>query len=139
MMQRILFVLVIVTSLFVVAQQTQVNKTTAPQTSPASGKEMYNAYCASCHGTDGKGNGPAASAMKTAPTDLTQLSKNNNGKFPSDRVYESIKGGTGTSAHGSKDMPTWGPVFRRLSSSRDAEVHQRIVNLSKYIESLQGK
>ena len=42
-------------------------------TSPASGSEMYQSYCAVCHGVDGKGNGPAAQALKTQPTDLTML------------------------------------------------------------------
>ena len=46
-------------------------------TSPVSGKDMYKAYCAVCHGTDGKGGGPAASALKIPPADLTLLSKNN--------------------------------------------------------------
>ena len=55
-------------------------------TSAASGKEMYESYCAVCHGTDGKGNGPAASALKTPSTDLTTLSKNNGGKYPSLKV-----------------------------------------------------
>src|ERR1700692_3421848 len=50
-------------------------------TSPVSGKDMYTAYCAVCHGTDGKGGGPAASALKTPPSDLTLLSKNNGGKY----------------------------------------------------------
>ena len=56
-------------------------------TSPVSGKDMYVAYCAVCHGTDGKGVGPAASALKVPPTDLSSLSKNNGGKYPSLRGY----------------------------------------------------
>ena len=55
-------------------------------TSPASGGEMYKTYCAVCHGTDGKGGGPAASALKVPPTDLTQLSKKNGGKYPGLKV-----------------------------------------------------
>ncbi len=51
-------------------------------TSAASGQEMYNSYCAVCHGKDGKGNGPAAEALKVPPTDLTSLAKNNGGKYP---------------------------------------------------------
>lgn len=121
------------------AQDQKIKKTTAPHTSPASGKQMYAAYCASCHGADGKGNGPAASALKTAPTDLTQIQKSNGGKFPSDHVYEVINGRASTPAHGSAEMPVWGPVFRRLSSSRDAEVQQRITNLTEYIQSMQQK
>ena len=60
-------------------------------TSPVSGKDMYTAYCAVCHGTDGKGGGPAASALKVAPTDLALLSKNNGGKYPSLKVEASIR------------------------------------------------
>jgi len=61
-------------------------------TSPASGKEMYTSYCAVCHGTDGKGGGPAASALKTAPSDLTTLTKNNGGKFPLTHTAKVIAG-----------------------------------------------
>ncbi|MGA2457115.1 MAG: c-type cytochrome, partial [Terriglobales bacterium] len=60
-------------------------------TSPVSGKDMYTAYCAVCHGTDGKGGGPAASALKVPPNDLTLLSKNNGGKYPSMKVSSSIR------------------------------------------------
>ena len=42
----------------------------APYTRASSGKDMYLAYCASCHGKDGKGNGPAASALKSVPNRL---------------------------------------------------------------------
>ncbi len=108
-------------------------------TSPVSGKDMYTTYCAVCHGTDGKGGGPAASALKVPPTDLTLLSKNNGGKYPSIKVAASIRGESATPAHGSKEMPVWGALFWSVSSGHEGEVQQRVVNLTKYIESLQTK
>ena len=76
----LLGMLVVATSLCQAQAQTDqkpvVKSTTIKQTNPTSGKEMFTEYCAPCHGVDGKGNGPAASAMKIPPTDLTQLAKN---------------------------------------------------------------
>jgi len=108
-------------------------------TSPVSGKEMYTTYCAVCHGTDGKGGGPAASALKAPPSDLTVLSKNNGGKYPALKVTAAIHGEGGVPAHGSKEMPVWGTLFFNLSGGHESEVQQRVTNLSKYIESLQQK
>lgn len=108
-------------------------------TSPVSGKDMYVAYCAVCHGADGKGGGPAASALKVAPTDLTLLSKNNGGKYPALKVSASIRGEGDLPAHGSKDMPVWGSLFWKMSSGHEGEVQQRVANLTKYVESLQEK
>jgi mono/diheme cytochrome c family protein len=108
-------------------------------TSPASGKDMYTAYCATCHGTDGKGNGPAASALKVPPANLTTLSSRNGGKFPSLKVSGAIRGDSTISAHGSKDMPVWGSLFWSISNGHESEVQQRITNLTKYVESLQAK
>jgi mono/diheme cytochrome c family protein len=108
-------------------------------TSAASGKEMYVSYCAVCHGTDGKGNGPAASALKTLPADLATLSKNNGGEFPSLKVSQAIRGDANVVAHGTKEMPVWGSLFRDLSQGHEGEVQQRINNLTKYVESLQEK
>jgi mono/diheme cytochrome c family protein len=139
MRSRILVAFVLATSFVLVAQEQTVRKTTAPHTSAASGKEMFAAYCASCHGADGKGKGPAASALKTPPSDLTVIQKANGGKFPSDHVFEIINGRASTPAHGSADMPVWGPIFRRLSGSHDAEVQQRVSNLTDYIRSMQQK
>jgi len=109
------------------------------ETSPASGKEMYTTYCAVCHGTDGKGGGPAASALKVPPTDLTQLSKNNGGKYPGLKVSAAIRGEGDIPAHGTKDMPVWGSLFWTMSHGHEGEVQQRVANLTKYIESLQAK
>lgn len=108
-------------------------------TSPASGAEMYKTYCAVCHGTDGKGDGPAASALKVRPTDLTQLSKNNGGKFPALKVMSALRGEGDVPAHGTKDMPVWGSLFWNMSHGHAGEVQQREANLTKYIESLQQK
>ncbi|MFZ0735213.1 MAG: c-type cytochrome [Candidatus Sulfotelmatobacter sp.] len=104
-----------------------------------SGKAMFNSYCAVCHGTDAKGNGPAASAMKTPPTDLTVLAKNNGGKYPAAHVAAVIKGQASLSSHGSPDMPVWGPLFSSIDQGHEAQVQQRIANLVSYIESQQGK
>ncbi len=120
-------------------QTKTVQHTTIKPTSAASGKEMYTSYCAVCHGTDGKGGGPAASALKAAPADLTLLSKNNGGKYPAMKVTSTIRGTSDLAAHGSKDMPVWGPLFWGISNGHEGEVQQRIANLTHYIETLQAK
>lgn len=109
------------------------------QSTPAnSGSRMFGEYCASCHGLDGKGGGPAASALKVAPPDLTLLARENGGKYPHLVVVNAIQDGAG-SAHGSKDMPVWGPIFHSLSPKGNPAVQQRISNLTTYIETLQVK
>jgi len=108
-------------------------------TSPASGKEMFTNYCASCHGTDGKGNGPAAPALKTTPANLTILSQQNGGKYPALKVSSILRGDADLPAHGSKEMPVWGPLFRSVSGGHESQIQQRITNFTKYIESLQAK
>jgi mono/diheme cytochrome c family protein len=116
-----------------------IQKTPVGRTSASSGKQMYWAYCAACHGTDGKGDGPASAALKSRPLDLTDLAKRNGGKFPELRVFGAINGDLHVTAHGSKNMPTWGVVFGQMDSTDFARVKLRIRNLTKYIESLQAK
>ena len=108
-------------------------------TSPASGKEMFVSYCASCHGKDAKGDGPAANALKQLPADLTTLAKRNGGKYPTDKVNTILRGQTKLMAHGDQEMPVWGPVFWRLSQGHEEQVQMRIANLNRYLESLQEK
>jgi mono/diheme cytochrome c family protein len=150
-MKRILSILaaVAISSLFVAAQAvksdtskdsaptTEIRKVAAPQTSATDGQANYKAYCAACHGVSGKGDGPAASALKVPPTDLTRLAANAGGKFPTMHVETMIRNADNPS-HGSKDMPIWGPVFRSLSSGNQAQVELRVSNLTKYIEALQA-
>jgi mono/diheme cytochrome c family protein len=117
---------------------TAIKKVQPSRTSPSSGKDMFTTYCAVCHGTDAKGGGPAVAALKMPPPDLTTMTKRNGGKFPELRVFNTISGDVNMPAHGSKDMPVWGDVFR--SMERDSAAQQmRMSNLTKYIESLQSK
>jgi mono/diheme cytochrome c family protein len=117
----------------------QIKHMPAPYSNPTSGKEMYNAYCASCHGTNGHGDGPAASALKSQPTDLTLLAAKNGGVFPEAHVAAVIQGTALTAAHGGKDMPVWGPVFLALGQHQSTQVQLRIHNLVQYLKSIQKK
>jgi mono/diheme cytochrome c family protein len=104
------------------------------------GQDLFGFYCATCHGADAKGKGPVAQALKTPPPDLTQLTKRSGGAFPRARVTQFVAGG-GTmpsGAHGSTEMPVWGPIFLSLDPS-DRMTIIRIENLVQYLESLQVK
>jgi len=100
--------------------------------------ESFNFYCAPCHGQDGAGDGPVASELRTQPANLTTLAERNGGSFPRDRVRGFITGtGRPVGAHGSSEMPVWGPAFRALDAS-DARARVRIDGLVSHIEDLQA-
>ena len=102
------------------------------------GPDLFRAHCAACHGLDAKGAGPLASALKTKVADLTVLTKNNGGQFPSARVRKTITGDDVLASHGSRDMPIWGPIFHQIESDQDFG-NVRLQNLVKYLESIQQK
>jgi len=99
------------------------------------GHQLYNQYCRSCHGDDAKGDGPAASALKVQPTDLTQIAKKYNG-FPTEKVMDYIDGEKYAVGHGSREMPVWGKRFRR-SPGGEKGSQSEIVLLTGYLESIQ--
>lgn len=117
---------------------TAIKKVPVSRSSATSGKDMFATYCAVCHGKDAKGGGPAVAALKTLPPDLTTMSKRNGGRFPELRVFNTINGDVNMPAHGSKDMPVWGDVFRSIEKDSAAQ-QMRVSNLTKFIESLQTK
>ncbi len=114
-------------------------KVPAPQTAAASGKQTYMHYCASCHGADARGDGPAAVILKTTPPDLTVLAKRHGGKFPHEYVSDVLRFGTRIIAHGSSDMPIWGPIFASMDGYDEVAVRKRIRDLSEFLASLQQK
>jgi len=103
------------------------------------GKEMFKQYCAACHGLDAKGHGPARAALKVPAADLTTLAKRHDGTFPYDYVSNILRFGPGVAAHGSADMPTWGPIFQYMDNYNQSAVQKRVKNLCDYIASLQEK
>jgi mono/diheme cytochrome c family protein len=102
------------------------------------GQQLFRTYCASCHGLDGRGNGPVASALKDPPADLTMIAGRNGGVFPRDRVTAFVTNGDrSTAAHGSQEMPVWGPTFTALAPGSFKPVNDRIRSVVAYIESIQ--
>lgn len=102
------------------------------------GAGQFRVYCAVCHGDGGTGNGPLAESMRVKPSDLTAITRNNKGTFPTDQVFRTIDGRDPVKGHGGPDMPVWGDAFARsgTDSSPDA-VRGRIEALVRYIERLQ--
>ena len=116
----------------------KIKKIPAHATTALTGQDLFREYCAVCHGTDGKVGGPAAAALKMKPADLTLISRKNGGKYPEIRVQRVINGEDDVMAHGSRDMPIWGQIFRHMNSNEDLG-SVRIYNLVKYIEQIQAK
>ncbi len=109
---------------------------TAPRIQSVEGVDTYKAYCAVCHGPQAKGNGPAATALKKVPADLTTIAKRNGGTFSASDVEAVIMGQQVMASHGSRDMPIWGPVFRSLASD-PSFMKLRVQNLVDYLKSIQ--
>jgi mono/diheme cytochrome c family protein len=102
-------------------------------------RQNFYEYCASCHGPMGRGDGPVAGELKTRPTDLTQLAKNNNGQFPYVRVRAVIDGrGQGLGIHGPAEMPVWGQRFSQEGGT-DPQVRGKILSIVDYLVSIQEK
>jgi mono/diheme cytochrome c family protein len=120
------------------SQSKEVKKAPVQTTAADSGSEMLRSYCAPCHGTDGKENGPAATSLKNPPANLRELAKKNKGEFPADHVATVLRSGV-SGAHGSSDMPVWGPLFTEVSGRDQGLVQMRISNLVRYLESIQEK
>jgi len=124
------------------AQPQTRRKTLTPQELPplirsVKGPDLFRAYCASCHGGDAKGHGPAAPALKPKVPDLTVLARNNGGRFPEDRMRKTIMGDDVIAAHGSREMPIWGPVFHQIEEDVDRGP-VRLANLVQYLKSIQS-
>jgi mono/diheme cytochrome c family protein len=134
--------------LVVIAGKAYVQVPVPPRTPPANernllntvdGPTLFQAHCAVCHGKDAAGKGPAASALRKPVPDLTRIAQRSGGQFPLEQVERTIAGEVVPSpAHGSREMPIWGPVFSQIEWDQDLG-KIRIYNLAKYLETLQKK
>lgn len=111
-----------------------------PPPRAASGKLLYERHCASCHGTEGKGDGSAAEALRPRPPDLTRLQARLGGAYSQDQIMRAIDGRRTIRAHGTSAMPVWG---QRFEESLKDEPHTRRVTLlhvqalAEYLHTLQ--
>lgn len=105
-----------------------------------SGKQLYGRFCASCHGAEGRGDGPVAPSFSIEVPDLTLIARRSGGRFPRDRVVRIIDGRYVVGAHGSRTMPVWGEDFSRAEiGDPNAERATRILidRLADYVWLLQ--
>jgi len=110
----------------------------SPVVTVESGAALFRSYCASCHGTGAKGDGPLAANLRIAPADLTRLAKRNHGKFDADKVRRAIDGRGPKEIHGGSDMPVWGDAFKRAGEGySEAKVKERIDALVAHLATLQ--
>ena len=108
-----------------------------------SGEADFNMYCASCHGEDGKGNGPKAFGLSKPVPDLTTLTVRY-GSFPRERLAKLIDGREVVAGHGDREMPVWGVWFKEEAAEElggaegdEGSVARRVENLIGYVETLQ--
>jgi mono/diheme cytochrome c family protein len=114
-----------------------------PERSPAqmSGMDLYQQLCSSCHGVNGRGDGPVSSLIKIGVPDLTRIAARDGGEFPTEDVRRTIDGRWDRRAHGARDMPVWGWQFYDSSATNDADeraqVDSMIDRLVNYLRSIQ--
>jgi len=114
----------------------------APETTLATasmvGNEVYRTYCAVCHGTRGKGDGPLAGSLRSVPPDLTLMAKQNGGEYPAEMVARIVDGRDPLAGHGGPDMPIWGDAF--LSSDGDEQkAQEKLRSVVAFVGTLQAK
>lgn len=132
-------VLVLLVSM-VVSSFAQIKNQRRPPIRSVDGASIFQNWCAACHGPDARGKGPVSKTLKREVPDLTRLSLRNDGAFPAIQVQTIIMFGADDllPAHGSKEMPIWGPIFHEIEFDQDLG-YVRLENVTKYLESIQRK
>ena len=106
----------------------------------SAGQQYFVRYCSACHGMTGRGDGPAAPALRTPPADLTRLAQRRGGHFPVAEIAAFIDGRTVVPAHGSREMPVWGERFGEMGgggSVGEEVVRGNLLVLIEYLQSIQ--
>lgn len=134
----VLITMIVVLFFAMVAAVSQTRQeTTLPSAAQAeAGRLLFRTHCATCHGPNGRGDGPMADQLRRMPADLTKFTVRNGGVFPSERVHRIIDG-RDIGAHGNREMPVWGDVFK--SSGDASAVRARIEAIVKYLQGIQER
>ena len=111
-----------------------------PPASAVAGAYTYKSHCVTCHGVDGKGNGPLAGNLRYHPPDLTLLARRNGGSYPLEKVARIVDGREPLKGHGGPDMPVWGDAFKSADTGYDDRlVREKVRLVSEYLRTLQVK
>ena len=105
-----------------------------------SGEKLFQRFCAACHGTQAKGDGPVASSLAVQVPNLRELSLRNKGTFPAEKIVRIIDGRTLLNPHGSRSMPVWGDEFLRAEAGdpvAEQETADMIKKMVEYLHSIQ--
>lgn len=118
--------------------------THAADYSTYTGEQLFQRFCAACHGKEARGDGPVASQLKVAVPNLRELSQRNRGKFPAERIERIVDGRIVVGAHGTRTMPIWGEEFLRTEIGNPAAeqytanvIHKIVTYLSTIQETPQ--
>jgi mono/diheme cytochrome c family protein len=104
------------------------------------GRHYFVRYCSACHGVEGRGDGPAASALRTPPADLTRIAQRRGGHFPVAEIVAYIDGRSSVPAHGRREMPVWGERFGEIvgrDALGEAVVQSHLWFLIEYLQAIQ--
>jgi mono/diheme cytochrome c family protein len=111
------------------------------ETREVAGSDLFLRYCASCHGTDAKGNGPIAASLKRPPADLTRVAKRAGGRFDEAAVMAAIDGRRLVAEHGSREMPVWGALFEEEHEGQPFQAYTGQLQsraLADYLRTIQA-
>ncbi|MCA0940156.1 cytochrome c [Salipiger pacificus] len=103
------------------------------------GAALYTEHCATCHGLDGRGDGPMAGVLMIKPVNLTELAAANGGSFPLERVVKRIDGRDPLVSHGSP-MPVYGQFFgfdAEAALQGEVPTVQPVADLVAYLKEIQ--
>ena len=89
------------------------------------GKSLYLTYCSGCHGSSGKGDGPAAKMLPVKPANHTRAAVMDRLSDP--YLFQVISQG-GAKVGKSANMPAWGAVLK----------DEQIKDIVGYIRTLSG-
>ncbi|MBL8188523.1 MAG: cytochrome c [Acidobacteria bacterium] len=137
MLTKLTAIAVFVLGLALAVQSVSTSQVSAQSNKNDRGQQLFQQYCASCHGVDGKGGGPVAASLKNPIPDLTMIEKRD-GKYDQLKVQNIISGEYEIAAHGKKDMPVWGYIFKQKTGSAMTSRLQ-IYALGTYLKSIQAK
>ncbi len=107
----------------------------------ATGAQLFDKHCTSCHGRTAEGDGPLASSVAIPPSNLTLISQRNGGTFPTADVMAQINGYAGR--HQLGGMPEFEEVLQSPNvdwtapSGEVIPTPQALIALATYLESIQ--